>query len=130
MKLLYLSFIFSLAMLQPRTGDPIEHTVALLKQDNLPELNKILAPNIDLGILEDENTYPAKQAETILHNFFAKNPPNAVSVVHKINSNPDMQYAIVIISTKNGPYRTSFTLKNNKGVYQLIELSIREEKPN
>ena len=128
MKLICLCLMILCAAPQQKGGDPLDHTVALLKQGDLSELYKTLAPSIDLGVLADENTYSEKQAEGILNSFFAKNPVTGATVVHKVNSNAEMQYAVIIIATKNGSFRTSFTLKNNKGTFQLTELSIQPEK--
>jgi hypothetical protein len=130
MKLLYLSLIFSLAVLQPRTDDAIERTISFMKQGNLAELYKTFAPGIDLTVLGVQDTYPKQKAEAILNAFFSKNQPLGAKLIHRIDSNPDLLYAVIILSTKNGNYRVSFSVKNNKGAYQLTELSIQEEKAN
>jgi hypothetical protein len=130
MKLLYLSFILSLAVLQPRTDDAIERTMNFLKQGNQAELYKTFAPSIDLTVLELQDTYPKQKAEAILNAFFSKNQPVNAKLIHRIDSNPDLLYAVIMLSTKSGNYRVSFSVKNNKGIYQLTELSIQEEKAN
>jgi hypothetical protein len=130
MKLLYLSFILSLAVLQPRTDDAIERTISFMKQGNLPELYKTFAPSIDLSVSDAQDTYPKQKAEAVLNTFFAKNQPVGAKLVHKIESNPDLLYAVILLTTKGGNYRVSFSLKNNKGTYQITELSIQEEKAN
>ncbi|MBW4891411.1 DUF4783 domain-containing protein [Mucilaginibacter sp. HMF5004] len=130
MKMLYLSFLLSLAVLQPRTDDPVERTIAFLKQGNVAELCKTLAPSIDLAIADNQDTYPKEKAQVMLNAFFAKNQPVSAKVVHRLNSNPDLLYAVIILTTKGGNYRVSFSVKNNKGVFQLTELGISEEKAN
>ena len=128
MKLLYIAFLLSVAALQPRTGDPVERTVAMLKQGSAAELGKIMIAYVDIGVLTDPTRCSKAEAENILNGFFTKNPVTGVKVIHKLDSNPELLYAVVILSTRNGSYRTSFSLKSNKGVYQLIELTIQEEK--
>jgi hypothetical protein len=130
MKLFCLSMLLSLAVLQPRTDDPIERTIGLLKQGNLTELYKTFAPSVDLSVPGSQDTYPKEKAQAVLNGFFAKNQPVSVKLVHKVNSNPDLLYAVIILSTKGGNYRVSFSVKNNKSIYQLTELSIDEEKGN
>jgi hypothetical protein len=128
MKLLYLSFIFSLALLRTVADDPIERTTNLLKQGNLTELYKTFAPSIDLTLAGNQDTYTKEKAQAILNVFFAKNQPVSAKLVHRLDSNPDLLYAVIILSTKGGNYRVSFSVKNSKGTYLLTELSIQEEK--
>jgi hypothetical protein len=130
MKLLYFTYILSLAVLQPRMDDPLDRTVNFLKQGNLTELYKTLAPNVDISIADSQDTYTKEKAQGVLNAFFAKNQPVGAKLVHKLNSNPDLLYAVIILSTKGGNYRVAFSVKNNKGVFQLSELSILEEKAN
>lgn len=130
MKLLYLTYLLSLAVLQPRTDDPVDRTINLLKTANLTELYKTFAPSIDLSIADDQQTYAKEKAQGVLNAFFAKNQPVSAKLVHKLNSNPGLLYAVVILNTKGGNYRVSFSVKNNKGVFQISELSIQEEKAN
>jgi hypothetical protein len=122
--------MFSLAVFQPRTDDAIEHTVSMLRQGNLPELYKTFAPSIDLTLADKQDTYTKPKAEAVLNAFFAKNQPVGAKLIHRIDSNPDLLYAVILLSTKGGNYRVSFSVKNNKGIYQLTELSIQEEKAN
>jgi hypothetical protein len=128
MKTLCLSFIFSLALLRTVADDPIERTTNLLKQGNFTELYKTFAPSIDLTVAGKQDTYTKEKAQSILNAFFAKNQPVGAKLVHKVDSNPDLLYAVIILSTKGGNYRVSFSVKSNKGAYQLTELSIQEEK--
>lgn len=128
MKILSLLFIFSLVIVQPKPADPVERTVALLKQSSWAELYKTFAPSIDLTILEDNDIYAKDQAEIILNNFFSKNQPFAVKLIHQVDSNPDLKFAVVTLSSKSGSYRTSFSLHNNSGVFQINELHIEAEK--
>lgn len=130
MKLVIILFVSCLALLQPRPAEPLEHTMALFRQDNHTELYKSLAPSVDVSILSDQNTYTKTKAQEVLNAFFAKNAPTGARFIHKIDSKPEIQYGVILLLTRGGDFRISFTLKNNKGVYQLTELSIDEEKPN
>ncbi len=128
MKLLYLLTVFSIAMFQPKAADPIERVVVMFKQNNLVELYKSFAPSIELSLLNDNNIYSKEQAEIILNNFFAKNTISSVKVIHRVDSNPDYRFAVLILTSKGGNYRTSFSLRNTNGIFQMNELRIEEEK--
>jgi hypothetical protein len=128
MKLFCFLFIFSLPILQPKTADPVEHTIALLKQTNWAELYKTFAANVDVAILNESDIYTKDQAEVIVNNFFTKNQPFAVKLIHQVNSNADLKYFVVLLTGKSGSYRTSVSLRNNGGSFQINELHIEAEK--
>lgn len=128
MKLLYLLAFFSFSAFQPKAADPIERTVLMFKQSNLEELYKTFAPSIELTILNDDNVYSKEQAGIIVNNFFTKNPISSVKVIHRVDSNPDLRFAVVMLISKNGNYRTSFSLRNSNGTFRITELRIEEEK--
>lgn len=83
---------------------------------------------VDMTILNQENVYSKAQAEFVLKDFFAKNPPKSFSILHKGSSPEGTQYAIGNLVTTNGKtFRTSFFLKNNKGKSVLLELRIEND---
>jgi hypothetical protein len=127
MKSFFLIFIFSLSVYQSKT-DPVERTAMLLKQANLAELAKTFAPSMELTVLKDENVYSREQAEVILNSFFSKNAAVSIKIIHRVDSNPDLRFAVAILTCKTGNFRTSFSLRNNNGVYQVNELRIEEER--
>jgi hypothetical protein len=130
MKLLYLfllmlplSFVFA-----HTTDDPIDKTAELIRQGNVHELAKSFASSIELTLPEQENTYSSAQAEQILSNFFKQNQPQAVKILHRVTSNANYRFAVVLLTTNNGVFRTSFSLKSNGGKFELNELRIETEK--
>src|ERR1700712_2169958 len=122
MKTFLLLLTFSFVMVQPKPADPVDRTVAMLKQSNWTELYKTFAPSVDLTILDDNSIYAKDQAEVILNTFFGKNQPFTVKLIHRVDSNADLKYAVVTLTGKSGSYRTSFSLRNNNGTYQINEL--------
>ncbi len=127
MKLFLLAFVFSISMFQQK-ADPVESAVSLIKQSNLKELIKTFAPNTELTILTEEGVYSREQAETILNKFFAKNPVVSIKIIHRVDSNPDLRFAVCTLTTKNGNFRTSISFRSSAGGYQISELRIEEEK--
>jgi hypothetical protein len=127
MKLFLLAFVFSIFTFQQK-ADPVEKTVALIRQNSIKELVKTFAPNIELTILTEEGVYSREQAETMLNNFFAKNPIVSIKIIHRVDSNPEMPFAVCTLTTKNGNFRTSVSLRSSNGNFVVTELRIEEEK--
>jgi hypothetical protein len=129
MRLLYLlSLILPLSFVSAGAGDIIDKTVELIKQGNVNELAKSFSSTIELTVLERENVYSAVQAEGVLTDFFKNNQPKSVKILHRIASNPNYRFAVLILTTNNGVYRISLSLKNVNGRFELNELRIETEK--
>jgi hypothetical protein len=122
-------FVFNLFTLV-NTVDPIDTTAGLLKDGNIQELAKTFSSSVDLTVNGDENVYSKSQAEIILRNFFQKHQPKAVKVLHRVTSNPNYRFAVLILTTSDGTYRVSVSLKSANGLFVLEELRIEAEKTN
>lgn len=129
MKLSYTSLIVLLFMLPAvcKAG-PIDKIAELFKQGNAHELAKYFAANVDMAVLESTNVYSKTQSELILEKFFKENKPTAVKIFHRVSSNANYQFGVVILSTDKGKYRVAFTLKEAGTETTLIELRIETEK--
>ena len=121
--LLFLTF-FSPVFL----ADSIDKVAALLQQGQVHELITMSAASIELNILDDEKVVAKAQAETLLNNFFAANKPVSVKVIHRMDTNPNLLYAVAQLRTSNGNFRISYSLKNRNGNQELTELRIEAEK--
>lgn len=74
-------------------------------------LAQFLAPSVEVGFDGDKQSYNATQTELVLKNFFAKNPPASVDIVHQGASNDGIPYAIAHYVGRNGNYRVFIQLK-------------------
>ena len=129
MKLLYLFLLMlPLSFLSAGQADIIDTTAELIKQGDMHELARSFSSTIELTVLDNDNTYSNTQAEQILTDFFKRTSSRSVKVLHRITSNPNYRFAVLILTTNNGIYRTSFSLKNVKGRFELNELRIEAEK--
>jgi hypothetical protein len=128
MKLLYLPLLAFLALFNTTAADQIDKVAELLGKGNTHELAKLFAPNVEISIGDEENTYSKTQAEIILDKFFTQNKPNGSKVLHKVNSNANYHFGVAIINTDKGPYRIAYNLKGEGAAMQLIELRIEVEK--
>jgi len=129
MKKLYLPlFIIFMAFQGLSVDDPISKVAGIIRQGNMHELAALLAESAEVSIPGNENTYAKTGAETVLTNFFSKNKPVSVKILHKVNSNPYYRFGVLLVNTANGVYRIAVTLKEINGTLQLIELRIEPEK--
>ncbi|WP_426668389.1 DUF4783 domain-containing protein [Mucilaginibacter sp. McL0603] len=129
MKLLYvLLLILPLSFIFAQSKDVIDKTAELIRQGNVHELAGTFSSSVELAVLGEENVYSNKQSEAILTNFFKHNQPIAVKVIHRVTSNANYRFAVLMLTTNNGVYRTSFSLKNVNGRFELNELRIETEK--
>jgi hypothetical protein len=128
MKLLYASLVIILLFVSADTGDCIDNIAGFLKNGNTEELSKNFASTVQLTMMGDENVYSDVEAKTILANFFRQNPPQSVKILHRICSSPQYRFAVIMLATGNGTYRTSFYLKNIQGKFELSEMRIEPAK--
>ena len=128
MKLVYLSLLMLLQVFSQPAADTIDRVSDLISKGNTHEIAKLFADNVDMGIMADIDTYPKAQAEQMLQKFFTQNKPISGKVLHKVTSSAAYNLGVVSLNTSNGVFRVSFTLKDNKGVMQLVEVRVEGEK--
>jgi hypothetical protein len=119
--ILYIPHLVSLA-------DPIDKVAELIRSGDIHELSGLFAPTIELSILDDENVYAKAQAELVLQKFFKENKPGSVKVLHKINSNPNYQFGVLIFTSDKSAFRITCTLKQSSQRLALIAMRIEKEK--
>jgi len=127
MKLLYLPLLI-LYLMPSIAADPIDKVAGLIRQGDTKELSKLFAATVEITILEEENVYSKTQAELILDKFFNQNKPVSVKILHKVNTNPNYLFGVLTLTTGNGTYRVTYTLKKGDSGLTLIELRIEAEK--
>jgi len=128
MKLLYLALVTIMLFPGSKPGDPIDNIAALIRQGNIRELSKSFADNVEITVLGEANVYSKAQAALILDRFFSQNKPESVKMLHKVNSNPNYRFGVLIMNTNKGTYRIAFTLKGTDNNPVLIEFRIETEK--
>ena len=109
-------------------ADIIDDVGNLFKAGNTAEIAKYLAPRVEIGILSDQNSYQKAQAVAVLNDFFKKNQPSSAKLVHKLTSNPNHLFAVMLLNTSTGVFRTSFSLVNTAGKYFITEISFETNK--
>jgi hypothetical protein len=129
MKLLYpFVLIIPLFFTFATPADVIDRTAELLKDGNAHELAATFSSSIEITILGEDNVYSSTQAGQALAEFFKRCQPHSAKVLHRVTSNAHYQYAVIILGTSNGNYRTCVSLKNVNGKFEVNELRIEAEK--
>jgi len=130
MKKLYLLLWLLISFASARAQDEIDKTAELIKSANVQQLSKLFATTVELSILETEDSYPAAKAAEMLSDFFNQHEPKSVKVLHRVTSNANYRFAVILLTTGNGNYRVSFNLKNKAGHFELNDLHIETQKQN
>lgn len=90
-----------------------------IKAGNAAEVSRFFDKSVEITFPGKSNSYSKSQAELVLTDFFASNPPKNFEIIHK-SENEGSQYCIGNLETTNGIYRTTIYLKQ-KGDKQVIQ---------
>lgn len=93
--------------------------VNAMKSGNSTEVAKYFDETVEITFSDKSSSYPRKQAERILNDFFTTNPVNNFEVIHQ-SENGDSQYCIGNLVTQKGTFRTTIYIKQY-GQKQLIQ---------
>ena len=108
--------------------DPVSKVAAIIRQGKISELTALMAENVEISVIGDDNTYPKTQAVDALNKFLSQNKPFSVKILHQINSNPHYRFGVLLMNTGKSVYRMALTFKEIDGTLRLIELRIELEK--
>lgn len=121
-------FILFLAFLPIAAfADSFDDILNAMKAGNSRELTASFNNSVELTLLENEGIYSKQQAEQMLKNFFAKNPPKSVSIQHKGASGQGAQYAIATYEAATGKFRAYMFLKDTGNGLLVHEFRIERQ---
>jgi len=95
-----------------------------LAKGNISIISSHFDKAVSLSVTGTQATYSSSQAEMVLKDFFSKNPPQ--SFVLEQSKDGAMPYAIGILKTSSGNFRTYIAAKRKDG--KLLIQEIRLEK--
>jgi len=129
MKKVYLGLFFLICAARAFAADDAVNKIAtIIRQGKISELTALMAEGVEVSVAGDNNTFSKTQAQGVLTIFFNQHKPLSVKVLHKINSSLQYRFGVLLIETSKGTYRIALTLRQDKGVFQLIEMRIEAEK--
>ncbi|SFG73634.1 DUF4783 domain-containing protein [Pedobacter insulae] len=110
-------------------ADIVDELAVHFKNGNSKEIAKNFSSSIELLIIDQEDVYSKAQSEQILKDFFSKNTPSKIAIIHRLNSNPNYRYGIFSLQTKTLKYRVTVTLMRQKttNVFLITELRIEKD---
>jgi len=121
-------FLFLNLFVPPLQGNPIDKAAGLIKGGDVHELANYFAPSVDIFINNESNSYTKAEAEKVITDFFKRNRPEQVSVLHRIETSSNFKFGVYIVRTSGGPFRVAASFKNAGGVFTISELRIESEK--
>lgn len=110
------------------SADVIDDVAVAFKAGNSKALAAYFSTTVELSVLNTEEIYSRAQAELILKDFFQKNPPKGVKVIHKVVSNANYKFGVISMVTAKDNFRVSYELKNNAGKFLINQIRIEAIK--
>jgi hypothetical protein len=113
-----------------RQVDIIDDLAVYFKNGNAKEIAKNFASSVELIIIDQEDVYSKAQSEQILKDFFVKNIPNKISIIHRLSTSQNYRLGIFALGTKSGKFRVTVTLglKKPSNSFFITELRIEQDK--
>ena len=132
MKLLFvfLLLVSNYPASKPVQADVVDDLANHFKAGNAKDIAKNFASSVELIIIDQEDVYSKAQSEQILKDFFVKNPPSKISIIHRLNNNQNFRLGIFSLTTKNGKFRITVTLNLRKplNTFLITELRVEPDK--
>ena len=129
MKIAYLSAVILLLTMSSAVQlDPVDRVTELLGQGNVTEIAKLFAPEVEMTVMDQEDSYSKLQATAVLNKFFNAHKPKQIKLLHKVNSNKKFLFGVAILSSVGGPYRIAYMLSETGSSMQIVEMRIEIEK--
>jgi len=129
MKSFILSIVFLFLCISSSVGnDLIGEIAGQFRQGNAKGISRYFSPTVNLSILDDNNVYSKVQAEIILESFFKLNSPIGSKIIHRLDSNPNYQHAVIELNTLKRYFRISYSIRINDSQAQIVEIRIEENR--
>ena len=113
---------------EPQQKDTFDTLSGYFRSSGSREIAAYFSPLIEMNILSDENEYSKAQAELILRDFFQKNKPVSVRVVHRLSSNPNFRFAVLSYQTDSEKFRVSVSMSREGEKFLIKVIRIEYDK--
>jgi len=115
-------------MIMATVIDDLSSIAAAIKSGNSKSLAEYFDNTVELKVLNKEGAYSKSQAEAIVKDFFAKNPPkNFIFKFDGPSGGNGAHYAIGTLTTDSGKFRTYVYMKKKADKFYIQELSFENE---
>ncbi|MBE7175133.1 MAG: DUF4783 domain-containing protein [Mucilaginibacter polytrichastri] len=126
MKLLYLLILLVFPARTVLSDDPAEKIASLFKNGDAESLAAMLDQSVRLTILGEENVYFKGQAQAVIEKFFKTHKPSAAKVLHRVETNPELHFAVISLQAEGDQFRVSVQMRAEQSAYLITEISIEK----
>lgn len=99
-----------------------------ISSGNADALGQYFDSNVEIAVMDKEETYAKAQAIQVMKDFFAKNKPSTFKQVHQgASKGQDSQYCIGNMTASSGTYRVYIYMKVSGGKQVIQELRFDKE---
>lgn len=122
-----LFFILTLYPTFVKANGVIDSIGNLIITSNTQQLCNFIDENVDITLIDEDQTYSKYQAKQVLDEFFKKHNILSFEVLHKGSSGNNSEFAIAYINTDKTLFRAYILINKIENFYKLIELRFEEE---
>lgn len=108
--------------------DVIDNLSVYFKAGESQKISEYFSSAVELNILSEENSYSKAQAEIILRDFFFRNKPIDVKILHRLSSNPNYKLAVLSLQSAKDNFRFTISLTSNGERFLINEIRIEYDK--
>lgn len=119
-----LTLPFSSANTAQLSSDVVDDILECFRTADTKEMAGYFASTISMSLRNEEGVYSKVQTEIILKEFFNRNTPQEINIVHRLDSNPNFRYVVFNMDTEKNTFRVSFKLVSENSVFKMTELRI------
>lgn len=99
-----------------------------ISSGNADALGQYFDANVEIAVMDKEETYQKAEAVKVVKDFFAKNKPTSFKQVHQgASKGQDSQYCIGNMTASSGTYRVYIYMKVSGGKQVIQELRFDKE---
>lgn len=125
---LFVCLIMSMSVASAQQSDVFDSLAKYFSTSDAPKISALFSSTLELNILSEENVYSKAQAEQIMRDFFSKNEPASVKIIHRLNSNPNFKLAVFSMATAKDKFRISISVSSNADAFLVKQIRIEYDK--
>lgn len=124
---LIISFILFSGNHLPKSNKDVAYEIVnSLKKGDSEHLAQFFNSFVELSIIDREDVYSKAQAQLIVKDFFAKNPPSNFVLLFE-GGKTGSHYAVGSLSTPHNIFKVYFLINSNNGNSFIHQLRIENE---
>lgn len=117
-----------MSVARAQQSDVFDSLAKYFGASDAPKISTLFSSTLEMNILSEENVYSKAQAEQILRDFFSKNEPVSIKILHRLNSNPNFKLAVFSMATAEDKFRISISLSSNSETFLVKQIRIEYDK--